>query len=153
MTFVILHYIYIFIHSFVFFETKVDCHELPSNSIFRCPSHFHSHRARPPIEYNEKPLLPALFLFCFPFMTSSKRRYDCHELPYNSFVCGPSHSPPHRARLPIEYNEKPLLPAPFCFLFMTYPQRLFYVLGPQNQHNKSLSSLFRTHGVGMVGLL
>ena len=73
MTFVILHYIYIFIHSFVFFETKVDCHELPSNSIFRCP-HFHPHRARPPIEYNEKPLLPALLLFCFLFMTSSKRR-------------------------------------------------------------------------------
>src|SRR5206468_9478013 len=43
-------------------------------------------------------------------MTSSKRRYDCHELPSNSVVCGPSHSPPHRARLPIEYNEKPLLP-------------------------------------------
>src|SRR5206468_4645402 len=95
----------------------------------------HPHRARPPIEYNEEPLLPALFLFCFLFMTSSKRRYDCHELPSNSVFRCPSHSPPHRARLPIEYNEEPLLPAPFCFLFMTYPQRLFYMLGPQNQHN------------------
>ena len=69
----IYKYIYI-IHWFVFFETKVDCHELPSNSIFRCPSHFHPHRARSPFVYNEKPLLPVLFLFCFLFMTSSKRR-------------------------------------------------------------------------------